>query len=281
MARVQHDFGRALEVLDEHRFHLPGKPRVLDDDVELAIADPARDVQVRRSDARPAAVGDRRLRMQHGPVPLEHADAALEQRPVPGTGDRPQRGNVGRPWHEQSHVHAVGRRRPQRLHVGRRACVIRVGEPQRFLRHRRDELIHAQQAGRVRACRRRHEARRLPREPSRRSCVRRQAAVPRRPPTSRRRRPPDPRRRVRVSRARCRATARHHGPDRPPTPCRCTTRSRSRRCRPRRSTCGDRERASQAAGRGAAGCRRGLRRRRRGGGRQKNGDVLPKPPSQS
>ena len=162
MALVQHDFGRALEIRDEHRFHLPGKPRVLDDDVELAIADPARDVQVRRVRRAPSG----RRRPPSSRAAWSRSTRTRGCRPRAAAGSRRARsarssGNVGRSGHEQPHVDAVGRGRPQRLHVGassrrnrrRSATAFAAPSPRR---------ADPREAGRpCSACRRRHAARPL------------------------------------------------------------------------------------------------------------------------
>ena len=116
-------------------------------DVELPVAEPALDVQIARADARPAAVGHRRLGVHHRAVPLEDPDAGFEQRAIAGLReplhDRQVRTAAG---HQQPDVDAVGGRRDQRLDVRRRANEIRVGDPEPLAGQGRDELVEAEQA---------------------------------------------------------------------------------------------------------------------------------------
>ena len=98
-----------------------GDRLVLDDDVELTVAHPAGDVEIRRADARPSSVRDGRLGVQHRAVPLEDPHAGLEERPIARAREGSQDRNVRRARNEQPDVHAVPRGRSQRLHVQRRA----------------------------------------------------------------------------------------------------------------------------------------------------------------
>ena len=117
------------------------KPASSIDDVELPVGRPAREVEIGGADARPAPVRHGGLGVQHRAVPLEDADAGLEQRAVARAHDRLQRRHVARAGHEQAHVHAVPRRLAQRLHIGRGGDEIGVGEPELALRRRGDELV--------------------------------------------------------------------------------------------------------------------------------------------
>jgi hypothetical protein len=80
--RVEHDLRGVLEVAFVHVRELAGDACVLDGDVELVVADPAREIEVGRSHARPAGVRDRRFRVQHRAVPFEDAYVRFEERPV-------------------------------------------------------------------------------------------------------------------------------------------------------------------------------------------------------
>ena len=103
-------------------------------------------------DARPAPVGHRGLGVEHGAVPLEDADAGLQQRAVAGARDGlHQREVAAAPGHEQPHVDAVPRRRAQRLHVAGRAREVGVGEPQRAAGERGHQRVEPVEAGGARA----------------------------------------------------------------------------------------------------------------------------------
>ena len=80
---IQYDFGRVLQILQVHRLHLRGERFVFNDCVQFEIPKPASDIEIRGSNAGPASVSHRGLRVQHGPVPLKHANARFEQRSVP------------------------------------------------------------------------------------------------------------------------------------------------------------------------------------------------------
>ena len=126
----QHDLGRPREVALVLRHHRFADAPVLDRDVELVVAHPARDVEIGRADARPERVGNGGLRVQHRPVPLEDAHARVEQWPIPGARDRRQRRDVARTRHEQPHVDTVASGGRERLHVGRGADEVRVAQPE-------------------------------------------------------------------------------------------------------------------------------------------------------
>src|SRR5690242_3260279 len=79
---IEDDLGRIRQVAQVCVLHLRGERSVFDDRVELAIAQPAGKVEVRRADARPAAVRDGCLRVNHRSVPLEDADPRFEERTV-------------------------------------------------------------------------------------------------------------------------------------------------------------------------------------------------------
>ena len=147
---LQDDLGGVRQILQVHRFHLARERLVLDHHVELAVAEPARDVEVARADPRPPPVRHGGLGVQHGAVPLEDAHARLQQRAITGSRERSEQGDVGSARHEEPHVHAVPRGGAERLHVGRRAGIVGVRQPQALASQRRDELIQAKQAGRVR-----------------------------------------------------------------------------------------------------------------------------------
>ena len=84
--------------------------------------------------------------MEHGAVPLEDAHAGLEQRPVAGAGHHAEGGDVGGAGHEEPDVDAVPRGDAQRLHVGRGAGVVGVGEPQRAAGQAGHELVDAEES---------------------------------------------------------------------------------------------------------------------------------------
>src|SRR5207253_6122835 len=65
--------------------HLACKGFVFDNRIQLAITQPACDVEVGRTHARPATIRDRRLRMHHGTVPLKHSHTSFEERAIPGS----------------------------------------------------------------------------------------------------------------------------------------------------------------------------------------------------
>ena len=268
-ALAQHDLRGARQVLEVLLLHRAREGFVLDHDVQLAVADPARDVQVGRAHARPAAVGDRGLRVHHRPVPLEDAHAGLEQR----RGSRRARAacttrmSLPRPGHEQAHVDAVLRRRAQRLHVGawcrrsrrRSATACGARAPPRAGRGGSRPVVPGV-AG--------HDAQRdvarRGAERSSRDAARRPGAARRRRAQCRRRRARRRPRRGRASRRRCRATARGRVAGRRPT--RWPDAQAGDEGRPRRrppGTCGGRGSASRAARRAAAGCSSAPRRRRR------------------
>jgi hypothetical protein len=52
-ALVEDDLGRVRQITQVHLFHLGGERGVLDHRIELAVAKPAGDVEVRRADPRP------------------------------------------------------------------------------------------------------------------------------------------------------------------------------------------------------------------------------------
>ena len=207
---IEDHFGRVVEIGEVHRLELMRERLVLDDHVELAVPEPAGDVEIGRSDAGPASVRHGGLRVQHRAVPFEHAHAGFEQRPVSRPREQPDDGNVRGARHEQPDVDAIARRRAERLHVGRGAGKVRVRQPERVAGQRRDELIEAKQPGRVRH--RRHDADgdvsgREGARTRRRSMAAAVAAD--RPPQPRPRRTPprSRRRRVRAARRRYRARA--------------------------------------------------------------------------
>ena len=147
-------------------------PSVFDRDVELVVADPARQIEIGRSHARPAPVRHRRLRVQHRAVPFEHPYAAFQKRAVTGPRHARYDREVARAGNEEPHVDAVARRRAQRLHVRRDAEEIRIREPQRARRHCGNELIEPVKTREVRE-RREHTQRNV----SGRSHVRRRRQV--------------------------------------------------------------------------------------------------------
>jgi hypothetical protein len=57
--------------------------------------------------------------------------------------------SVGSTRYQQPDIHAVARGRLQGLHVGGRAGVVGIGEPEPLSREGRHELIHAKQARRA------------------------------------------------------------------------------------------------------------------------------------
>ena len=117
--------------------------------VELAVAEPARGVEIGRAHARPAPVRYRGLCVQHRAVPLEDAYAGLQQRAIAGLRQRSEQWNVGSVRHEHPDVHAVSSGRPERLHIGGGARIVGVGQPEALAGDRCDELTQTEQAGRV------------------------------------------------------------------------------------------------------------------------------------
>ena len=150
---VENHLGRVGEILEVHLLHLLPERLVFDHRVELAIAEPARDVQVGRADTRPARVGHCGLRMQHCSVPLEHAHARFDQRTVARARKWLHEHHVGRVGHQQSHVDAVLGRRAQALDVRGRSGVVRVGQPQPLSCKRGDQLVEAEHASGSRGAR--------------------------------------------------------------------------------------------------------------------------------
>ena len=88
--------------------------------------------------------------MHHRAVPLVHADTAFEQRPVTRARERLDQRNIGGTWHQKPNVDAVPCGGPQRFDVRSGPPVIGIAQPQRLARHRRHQLIHPQQSGRIR-----------------------------------------------------------------------------------------------------------------------------------
>ncbi len=140
----QHDLGRVLQVAQVLRLQLVGELLVLHHHVELAVAQPARDVQVRRPDPRPVPVDHRGLGVEHRAVPLVDAHPRLEQRAITGARQGPQDGDVGRPRQQQPHVDALERRGPQGLRVAGGPRVVGVGQPDALAGQGGDELIEPQ-----------------------------------------------------------------------------------------------------------------------------------------
>ena len=141
---------------------------VLHHHVQLPVADPARGVQVGGADPGPARVGHRGLRVQHGAVPLEDADAAVQQRAVPGPGDGlHEREVAAAAGDQQPDVDPVPRRRPQRLHVVGRSRVVGVGEPERAAGERGDQGVEPIEAAGARRWWPRRATRRRPARRSR------------------------------------------------------------------------------------------------------------------
>ena len=101
----QHDFSGVAKVVQVHRLHLCSETFVFSNHVELPIADPTGKIQIGRSDARPAAVRNRGLGVEHGPGPLEDAHPGGEQ-PLVDVLARPLReAHVGVPGDDDAHVH--------------------------------------------------------------------------------------------------------------------------------------------------------------------------------
>ena len=160
---LENDFSRVAQVDLVLRGHALRERGVLDGDVDFAIAQPARDVEIARADARPVRIGDRGLRVQHRAVPFEYLHAGFEQWTIAGARHLRDESQIARSRHEQPHVDAVARCRAQRLHVGRNADEVGIGEPQGFARHRSDEEIRAVYAGSLRRRRDHAQARRTDR----------------------------------------------------------------------------------------------------------------------
>ena len=120
---------------------------VLDRDVELPVAEPARDVEVRSS--RRAPTCRRRLRSWRGPSTRSTRRCGRRRRAARGSRSGSSRRRRTR---RRCRARACGRRRrprggDQRADVRRHADEVRVGDPQRFARHRRDQLIELEHAG--------------------------------------------------------------------------------------------------------------------------------------
>ena len=114
---------------------------VLDRDVELVVAHPAREVEVGRADARPEAVGDRASSRAASCRSTRTRARRRRAAAVAGARHRRQRRDVARARHQQAHVDAVARGRGERLHIRAGADEIRVGEPQVASRDRRDRQV--------------------------------------------------------------------------------------------------------------------------------------------
>jgi hypothetical protein len=76
---IQDDLGGVRQIVEIHLLHALDKGPVLDDQVQLAVADPPRYVQVPGTHTRPASIGHGRLRVKHRAVPLEGAHAGFEK----------------------------------------------------------------------------------------------------------------------------------------------------------------------------------------------------------
>src|SRR4051812_37319164 len=79
---IQDDFGGIRQILEVHCFHFGCERLVFDYRVQLAVAKPTRDIQIRRSNARPTSIRDGSFRVEHSAVPLKYAYSCLEERPV-------------------------------------------------------------------------------------------------------------------------------------------------------------------------------------------------------
>jgi hypothetical protein len=97
-----------------------------------------------------ALVRHRAFGVKHAAVPLEHADAAFEERTVARPRDPAHDRQVARPGHEQANVDIVACRRTQRLDVRGQANEIGVRKPQASMRRGGDELIEAEQSAGIR-----------------------------------------------------------------------------------------------------------------------------------
>jgi len=97
------------EIVKKHFLHLACERLVLDDDVQLAVAEPACDVEVGRTDSGPSSIGNRSLRVNHRTVPLKNTNARFEERPVSGTRERTNQRNVGGARHEEANVDTIRR----------------------------------------------------------------------------------------------------------------------------------------------------------------------------
>src|SRR6185503_255306 len=97
--------------------------------VQLTIAKPTGDVEVRGTDARPMSVCDGSFRMQHRAVPLENTNTSFEQWAIPGSRQRSQERNVSSIGEEQSHVNAIACRRSQSLYVHGRSRIVGISQP--------------------------------------------------------------------------------------------------------------------------------------------------------
>ena len=140
-ARHQNDLAALRHVVQELRRECGGQPIVLGDEVELVIAEQARDVEVARSDPRPFVIGEQRLSVQHRPAILEDAGAGMQQLAVPAAREDADNRDVGGAGEQQSHIHAAARRIDKGCIERRRRHEIRIRDPQPF-RHRRGEQLH-------------------------------------------------------------------------------------------------------------------------------------------
>ena len=142
-AARERDLGRAAEIVEVHVLHLAREVLVLHRDVQLPVADPRLEIEIRRAHPCPSPIRDRGLGVEHRAVPFVDAHAALEERAVPRPREAAQDPDVARAGHQHAHIHAVARRRAERLHVRGRADEVGIGEPEGVPGRGRDELVQA------------------------------------------------------------------------------------------------------------------------------------------
>ncbi len=140
-ARHQDDLAALGHVVQKLLGERRGQTVVLGDEVELVIAQQARDVEVARSHACPLVITDEGFGVNHGAAILEDPRARVQQLAISAPGEDANDGDVGRAGEQQPDIHAA----LGRVHEGREERgwrdEIRVGNPEP-LRHRRREQLH-------------------------------------------------------------------------------------------------------------------------------------------
>jgi len=108
---VQDDFRRVRQIVDIHFFHFLSERLIFDYCIQLAVSEPACQVEVRRSHPSPTSVHDRSFGVKHRTIPLEYAHTCFEERPVARSRQRLQHRNVCRVWQKEANINPVGRSR--------------------------------------------------------------------------------------------------------------------------------------------------------------------------
>src|SRR5690606_3062907 len=101
---VEHDLRGVGEVFKVRILHQGSESAILYARIELVVAEPARNVEVRGTYACPRAICHRRLGVHHGTLPLEDAHARLQERPIAGPGQRAKEGDVTATRNQQANV---------------------------------------------------------------------------------------------------------------------------------------------------------------------------------